>query len=172
MQKKGQLFSLDFIISMVAVTAAIALLLHSIEVNAYSQKEQQLHDELRQVAETAADLLIASNDTSCQIKITGMGAPDRPHLVNCVNENANTNDLKAIVPDGYCYKVSNIVSSTRASYIDKLNYDCGTEYNEEDFYEAKRLVVTNDGEIDKADFEAGNFQSGETIEISVMVWKP
>jgi hypothetical protein len=65
--QKGQLFSLDFIISMVAVTAAIALLIHSIEVNAYSQKEQQLQDELKQVAETAGDLLVSNQDIVCEL---------------------------------------------------------------------------------------------------------
>ncbi len=156
--QKGQLFSLDFIISMVAVTAAIALLIHSIEVNAYSQKEQQLHDELKQVAETAADLLVASDGTTCEIQ--SLGGPAKVFLVNCIDE-STIGSFGNLFPSGYCYKIS----STRA------NSNCGTAYNGEDFYETKRLVVTNNGPITKENFEKGTFTSAGAIPISIRVWK-
>jgi len=152
---KGQLFSVDFLVSMIAVTAAIGLLIHSAEVNAYSQKEEQLYNELKQVAETAADLLVASNDTACEVIETG------EHLVNCVNSKTSEEGLRQLFPgSGYGYQICS----------DTINLDCGT-YREGDYYEAKRLVVTNQGSIGKHDFETGNFTSGGAIEISVRVWR-
>ncbi|MBN2067503.1 MAG: hypothetical protein JW744_03475 [Candidatus Diapherotrites archaeon] len=153
--KKGQLFSLDFVLSMIAVTAAIGLLLHSIEVNAYNQKEGMLRDELKQVAETAADLIIAGNGTACALGSTG------EHLVNCVQSNTAGPTIRALFPAGYAYQV--------CTSPDVMDVGCGS-HSEQDFYEAKRIIVTHDRALGKDDFESGDFAAGE-VEISVRVWK-
>jgi len=143
-RQKGQLFSLDFIISMVAVTAAIGLLIHGIEVNAYSQKEQQLYDELKQVAETAADLLVTSDGTTCEIQ--SLGGPAKVYLVNCLDE-GKIGSLGDLFPNGYCYESSSTNGSS------SLEDNCGVAHNVQDFYEAKREIVTLNLPLNKKDFE-------------------
>jgi len=93
---------------MVAVTAAIGLLLHSIEVNAYSQKEQQLQDELKQVAETAADLLVSNPDIVCEL-MNNSESVHIAYLENCIPKiNAGPrriNKAKMGIPDGFGCKI-------------------------------------------------------------------
>ncbi len=65
--QKGQIFSLDFLISLVAVMAAIGLMIQAIEVNAYYQKEERQFNELKTVAETAGDMLVGNPEIVCEL---------------------------------------------------------------------------------------------------------
>ena len=43
--KKGQIFSLDFLISMVVIMAAIGLLIQATEFNTYNMKEERIYKQ-------------------------------------------------------------------------------------------------------------------------------
>lgn len=96
--KKGQIFSLDFLISLVAVTAAVGLLIQTTEVNVYYQKETLRSNDLKAVAETVADLIVASNDITCK---DSDGGP----LMNCIADDVRQNQIRALIPEGYRFEI-------------------------------------------------------------------
>jgi len=122
---KGQIFSLDLLISLVAVTVAVGLILQTIEVNTYYQKADRPAKELKAVAETTASLLMASNETTC-LDSTG------EHIMNCIDETA---DFSAIFPKDYDYEIK--INGTTIS-------ESG-DVKEKDFYEIQRK--STQGEI-------------------------
>lgn len=67
MNKKGQIISLDFLISLIAVTLAIGLLIQFSELKTYNEKEEMGWMELKQVAETASDLLVSAPEITCDL---------------------------------------------------------------------------------------------------------
>ncbi len=157
--ERGQIFSLDFLISLVAATAAIGLLVQAVEVQAYSQKEEGLFNDLRRVAENAANLLIASNETTCLV------AETNEHLVNCIDSSKFFSARKARIllgiPETYGFSLSGAT----------ISWSDGTP-DSKDFYEVKRIVVVNSGGISKAEFDSGDFDSGPNpVEITLRAWR-
>ena len=145
--ERGQIFSLDFLISMIVITAAIGLLIQATEYNTYNMKEERAYNEMRNVARIAANLIVSSNETTCEDEIGG-------HLMNCVDTiNGNfvpiTNFLDA---SGYEY---NIETETT---VPKLDLDSGVAYNGKDFVEVKRTTFVNN-------------VSGNSETLTVKVWK-
>lgn len=129
--KKGQIFSLDFLISLIALTAAIGLMIQAIEVNTYYEKEKNAFDEMKLVAETAADLLIASNETTC-VDLAGN------HLMNCIDNTVDPLDLAdtdRLIPNKYGYKIIDETARLDAGLErDFINLD------KQDFVEIKRII--------------------------------
>jgi len=139
--QKGQIFSLDFLISMAVVMAAIGLVIQTAEVSAYNAKETRIQGELWNVAETAADLIAASNETTCS---NGGGG----HLMNCVDATADFSKITGFLEDaGYGYSIT-------ATGISLLNGSQGSN----DYYETARTVFINN-------------TSGSTVDLKVRVWK-
>ena len=64
---KGQLLSLDFLLSLILVTLAMGLLLQFFEANTYAQKQEEIIQELSIIGETSADLVASSESTVCII---------------------------------------------------------------------------------------------------------
>ena len=137
--QKGQVFSLDFLISLVAVVVAVGLMLQAVEVNTYAQKEERLYNEMEMVAETAADLIALGSDTTCT---NASGA----NIVNCVDTSMPTPNAwggkvidafhPGLNPSGYKYEIS-CGGVTRTSP--------GPPWASEDFYEVQRAVSTSVG---------------------------
>jgi len=120
--EKGQVFSLDLLIAMIAVTAAIGLMIQAVEVNTYMQKEETIHHEMKRVAETAADLILFSSDTTCM--------EGTNNLANCI-DTGQSGKWEEKMPAGFECQISVGGTST----------DCGQGYSGEDFYEVKRSVI-------------------------------
>jgi hypothetical protein len=121
--KKGQIFSLDFLISLVAVTAAVGLLIQTTEVNLYYQKETMRSRDIKAVAETVADLLVASNDITCEDS-------DGVHLMNCLAPDVRQDQIRALIPEGYRYKIGG------------LDTDISTgNLGDRDYYEVERRII-------------------------------
>lgn len=136
---------MDFLISLAAVTVAVGLMIQAIEVNAYYQKEAMDYNELKILAETAADLLVASADTTC----AGVRGES---TMNCIEENAVTPAVtNSLVPAGYGYKITDGLG------LLKPGLKRGS-LEEKDFYEVKRTIFIND------------LGTGPT-DLSVKVWK-
>lgn len=100
--KKGQLFSLDFLISLVAVMAAIGLLIQTVEFNQYNQQEERINRELKYVSETFADLLVTSNETTCE----DSASLTQEHLMGCISDGLESDNLNLLLPPGFDYSVS------------------------------------------------------------------
>ena len=146
--ERGQIFSLDFLISMVVITAAIALLLQATEYNTYNMKEERIYNEMRNVARISANLIVSSNETTCE---NGVGTGE--YLMNCVDLGGDFTPIETFLDDSdYEYEI-------------KTTYNTGTtilssgiSYNGEDFIEVKRSACVDD-------------LTGVPEDITVMVWK-
>ncbi len=124
--KKGQIFSLDFLISMVVIMAAVGLLIQATEFNTYNMKEERMYNEMRNVAKIAANLIVSSNETTCS---DGLGG----HLMNCVDTGADFTKITGFLTDsGYKYN------------IDQLTLAGESILGNEDFVEIKRKAFMDD----------------------------
>jgi len=65
--RKGQMFSMDFLIATVIVIMAFGLLTASAEINFYNKKQAQLYEVMKQKAQSAAIALVNSPDYDCNI---------------------------------------------------------------------------------------------------------
>ena len=131
------MFSLDFIISMVAVIAAIGLMIQVIEVNVYNQKEAAADKEMKIVAERAADMVVAgyqynpTQNTACE------DAPRGIYLMNCVKNNLPAGSVShPLIPTKYNYEITGIGSGLSRT---PGSFDAG-----DDFYEAVRTIKVDD----------------------------
>lgn len=141
--EKGQIFSLDFLISMAVVMAAIGLVIQTAEVSAYSAKETRISGELRNVAEITANLIVASNETTCD----GAGG----HLMNCVDSTADFSKITGFLQNaGYGYSI------TAPGGV--INLQSAVPWNAQDYYETSRLVFINN-------------TGGDHVDLKVKVWK-
>lgn len=62
---RGQLLSLDFLLSLILATLAIGLMIQFLEVNTYAQKQEETIQELSIIGETAGDLIVSNNSNIC-----------------------------------------------------------------------------------------------------------
>jgi hypothetical protein len=85
MNKKGQIFSLDFILSLVVVIALLALLFQVFEVTAYEAKQQQVQRELMVVGELASERLVTDESIACRLVDDNNNFLPGFELVNCIN---------------------------------------------------------------------------------------
>ena len=127
--EKGQIFSLDFIIALVAVTAATGLLIQTAEVNMYYQKEATESNGLKSVAETAADLIVAHNETTCQDSSGN-------HLMNCIRTDIAVGELENIIEGlvpspGYGFEITGFGGTASGP----------PPLQDKDFYQVKRRIV-------------------------------
>jgi len=128
--EKGQMFSLDFLVSLIAITAAVGLLIQTVEVNTYYQKEDRTSRELKAVSETAARLLLASNETTCVNPVTE--PPE--HLMNCVREDIEADTITNLFPQNFEFELTGIDPSLSSG-----------ELQEEDFYQIDRIFAVGTG---------------------------
>ncbi len=148
--ERGQIFSLDFLISMVVVMAAVGLLIQATEFNTYTMKEERIYNEMRNVARISANLIVSSNETTCSDGTVGQLVGQ---LMNCVDDtglgkfNPITNFL---VKSEYEYDIE-ITNSL-------VDLDSGPAYINQDYVEVKRLTFVN-------------VVGGDLEELTVKVWK-
>jgi|TARA_B100002003_G_scaffold212685_1_gene209964 hypothetical protein len=67
MNEKGQIMTIDFLISVAAVTLAIGLMIQFAEIKTYNEKDDIAWLELKEIAESAADRLVGSPEIVCEL---------------------------------------------------------------------------------------------------------
>ncbi len=153
---KGQVFSLDFLLSLALVFLATGLLLRAAELSSYDKKDEQTFSEMTSVAENAAILLAANPRINCMVDTID------EKLVNCIDlallTNANARNNLGI-PTGYGFRVSGL-SSQIAS---------GNQENK-DFIEAKRTVLLHNGVITKSEYNT-TFRNTPLSVVTIRVWQ-
>lgn len=87
MDSRGQVFSLDLLVSAAVVVLAIGLLLNFYELSTHAQKESEINFEMRGIAERAGDLLVANPDITC--KLVNSDGTLIMNLPNCLVANDN-----------------------------------------------------------------------------------
>jgi hypothetical protein len=146
--EKGQLFSLDFLISLIAITAAVGLMIHSIETNTYSQKEFRESGGMKAVAEIASEMLAADSRIAC------MDARAPPNaIVNCIDSGKDRSHITDFITgSGYRY-------SLQDGFATHAINEQSAAYANQDFYEVKRTVFIN------------STGPGDETELTLRVWK-
>lgn len=197
--EKGQIMTMDFLISVVAVTLAIGLLIQFAEIKTYNEKEEIAWLELKEIAETASDRLVSNPDIVCELVDTynesGAGSYYNTmnnaniiligHLDNCIPKiNANNFRIEKSdlgIPAGYECEIDN-----EAITAGEILTDCTDNLPAgKDYYSVTRKIVlftgtgNNDAKkkIAKVDWETcmGNTAAGSCplneSDITIKVWK-
>ncbi|GEM_PF-1979153 len=85
--KKGQIFSLDFAISLILLFLAIGIALNFFELYATKAKEESLKNEIENVGEGSIRLLLSSQEIACRlIKNDANPAAVIDTLSNCIED--------------------------------------------------------------------------------------
>ena len=87
--RRGQIITLDFLLSIIVVTVAIGLIIQSAEINSYDLKERQIYDDLKRIGNPAVYLLAASPEVACEL--IGSAGETIGSLINCVPNRTNSN---------------------------------------------------------------------------------
>lgn len=176
--QKGQIFSLDFLISLVAVMAAIGLMVQAIEVNTYYQKEERQFNELKTVAETAGDMLVGNPEIVCEL-VDGSGGY-LGSVGNCIPWVNNLRITKSGlgIPDGFKCRLEQLIGG---QVLQPNSYECkddlGTAENMTSV--VRQVVIFKRGppshQITKAELEDCLKQRGSCRmtdeKIMLKVWK-
>jgi hypothetical protein len=103
MNKKGQIFSLDFLIAAGIVLLGLALTINAMETTSFNTQEQFYLEELRYVAMTASDRFVSSA-SPCIYN-------DEIHVKNCVylNPLVKIGKNKLGIPDEYDYMIEDTI---------------------------------------------------------------
>ena len=175
--RKGQIFSLDFIIAMAIVALAIGLLLSFYQTTAAQEKEARTQNELNIIALNASNLLLEKN--RCEPEGAVGGATDFADqgykLFGCLDGSkfTATPSTKSglMIPYGFkCY----ITSS--GNFVNVANCEStDASANVQDIAAIDRNFMGHVGSISKAEYEkciAGT--AGCTLQpgiLGVKVWK-
>ncbi len=163
MNRAGQIVSLDFLISIIAIVLALGILIQISELKTYDEIEEREWMELRQVSETAAARLVSNPELNCIVVKNG-GENELFRMPNCLDITVAMARSHLAIPESpsYGFELSD-GDGTLGSYGSRGNND---------FIEVKRLMVTNSGNVDKSDYLNGVFDSGNNpIEVMLKVWK-
>ncbi len=160
LNKKGQIFSLDFLISLIAVTLAIGLLLQMSELKAYNEKEEAAWQKLKQLGETASRLLVNNPDIICDVD---NGASDFV-ISNCIDSTKTINRAALGLPLDIGFSVKS------HGPVPAIDESSGARGVDADYYSVKRTVVVNNSQVSKANYLNQTFTEGP-YEIVLAVWK-
>jgi len=163
MDKRGQLISLDVVLSLVLLTFALAYAFRVAETNFYVLKQEELTYETKAVGSAAAELLVTVPETTCEVTtLTG----ENFHITNCIDT----------------AKLSSATFSFDKLGIDTSRFDARIEWSagsignpvptDKTIYSEKRVVIIKPGGLTKSDLEAcfsGSVCTEETI--TIYVWR-
>lgn len=84
MQKKGQFFSLDFLLAMGLMVLAMGIVIKFSEQTVFDWQEKQQQTQLENSAKTAVLLLLSNPKLTCEITAAD-GTPLGIHVNNCID---------------------------------------------------------------------------------------
>ncbi|MCD6247301.1 MAG: hypothetical protein J7J87_02605 [Candidatus Diapherotrites archaeon] len=161
MNKRGQLASLDAILSLVLLMLALGYAFRVAEANFYALKQDELIYETKAVGSAAAELLVTSEETTCEVT-TDTG--NNFYITNCIDTSKLTNlNQKLLLNNIFGVRVK----WAGGSAGDSLPSDDRTIYSE------KRVVMLHGGSITKAELEQCFKGTGGCSRdtITIYVWR-
>lgn len=175
---KGQIFSLDFIFSVMVMVLAIGLAIQMVEVNQYTSKEIEVQENLARIGETAADMLVSHPDIACDLVGSLDGgitySPAGTDAINCISwKNSQIKKETLGIPDNYGCWVGFSDSSLSIENNECTSMDFKSK---EDVYSASRYGIYSpraDG-VDKKEIQKcmNNDSCGfEEKILTIKVWK-
>ena len=159
--RKGQLLSLDAVLSLVLLMLALGYAFRVAEANFYALKQDELIYETKAAGSAAAELLTTSEEITCEVT-TNTG--NNFYITNCIDTSKLTNlNQKLLLNNAFGVRVEWGAGNAG----DPLPSDNRTIYSE------KRVVMLRNGSISKAEleqcFQDGSGCSRDTI--TIYVWR-
>ncbi len=153
LNQKGQIFSLDFILSLAIIILAIGMMLQFMELQEYNQREAEIQNELYSIGETASLLLVSNPAFTCQMTNT-IETVDLMPVMGCILIGAPpsheiTRDGLGIPSDYSCeiyaegitrYDGGAPSGDISSNIITECTDDFGTA-NPDNYYSSEREVV-------------------------------
>ena len=105
MAEQGQLFSLDFVISVTLIVLAIAVTVQALELNNYSARQALAYRELRETAGHASQLLASNAAWNCTLELdNGETVP----LDNCLDTGKGMDKARLGLPEAFGCRVEGV----------------------------------------------------------------
>lgn len=106
--KKGQIFSLDFLLSLMLIIVIIGILLNSLELKSYAVKQNFQKQYLYNLAYTASQRLVSSYELACELEDESGNKIDGFTLLNCINPNKTITKEALGIPENFKCNISGI----------------------------------------------------------------
>jgi uncharacterized protein (UPF0333 family) len=170
MKQKGQVFSLDFVVSIVLLVIVLSLAMQFLELKEVEAKEFLVQSELDAVGNTAAELLVNNPSLSC--KLTNYtGTEEYGVLSNCIRETSPTiTKIELGISSSY-----NCLISTSPS-INFVTECTGNPVNAENVFSvARKIVVLPSGDKLPKNYLYNCIKGDSCVlvptEVTIKVWK-
>ena len=148
MGKKGQLESIDIVLSLVLLMVALGYAYRVAEANYYAFKQDEILAELRVFGSSAAELLVTSEATTCKCTVLP-GTGNDFYITNCIDIQkiqGVANLAQALhLSDRFGVHVSIVNAGVEAG--DPLPADNRQMYSE------RRVIMAHSGDITKSELE-------------------
>ena len=135
MNKKGQIVSIDFLLSIILVVFAVGMIIQFTEQNSYIEKQELIFNDLKRVGDTAGTLIVSNPDIVCSL-VDNFSGEVIDSLNNCIPANADINKEVLGIPAGY---ECNLTVQGITFPVNECDSAVPTD---KDIYSVKREVVT------------------------------
>ena len=116
--KRGQILTLDLILSLIIVFMSIGLMVHYMELNVNSMKDEEMMRELEVIGLSASERLVSAPDIICQMyEKAPPVAIDGYYLPNCIYKKTFS-DLTRVqlgIPAGYGCELTTTIAGLNNS---------------------------------------------------------
>lgn len=103
MNRKGQMFTVDLVFSLILLMLALGYVFRIAEANNYKMKEDELFMDLQRIGTAASERLVSNPDFICKVDFGAGSVP----FFNCIVGNrvsgADRGDLG--IPNGYAFEL-------------------------------------------------------------------
>lgn len=174
MKQNGQVFSLDFLLSIVLVLLAVGIIMQFLELKTYETKEFSQQQELERIGNTAAELLVSNPAIVCELK--DVAGNTIGTLQNCLATTPSLLKKENLgIPSSYSCNISAsgtgvVINSDECNSI----LDSSTQPNI--FVSTRKIVFQQAGrQVQKSELQNCINGAGCSLkngEITIKVWKP
>ena len=182
--KKGQIFSLDLLFAMILIVLAIGTTIQLLEQNSFNSKEFQEKMKLKQIGETAAELLLTNPIIICEeVSESGLLLKYVNNCIPKINAAPARITLEDMgIPNGYNCKIDNEAISAGTWQTNCIQT---TLPEKDNIYSTQRKILLYSGtgspeqkkQIKKVDLETcmgltveGTCKLNESV-LTLWVWK-
>ena len=176
MNRKGQIFTLDLVFSLILLMLALGYVFRIAEANNYKMKEDELFTDLQRIGTAASERLVSHPDFICKVDF---GAGSVPFFNCSVGDRVSGADKDSLaIPDGYAFEllrkdgaVFNHIAGDNAPLFDPDNPRAQNIYSE------TRQVLYFSGGADPTKAQIDRCMNppqvcnGEKKYLMVKVWK-
>jgi len=147
MKKKGQLESVDVVISLVLLMVALGYAYRVSEGNYYAFKQDEIAAELSALGSSASELLVSSPETTCKCTVVPGTGKDF-YLMNCIDtQKLASTDLSKALHLSNAFGVHITIENAGIEVGSSLPSDNRQIYSE------RRVIIAHSGDITKSELE-------------------